>query len=80
MPSGAHLSRLLMCQPGVQLGSRGSGVPWAPSSWEARKVFTWKEEVGKENFVGSTRGQVGKGAKKFRHLEYLLIYLLLAFF
>lgn len=79
VPNSACVLSLLVCRPGVQLGSRGSGVPRAPSSWEARKLFTQEEKVGKQNYVGSTRGQVGEGAKKIGHLEYLLIYSSLSF-
>lgn len=57
-------------QPSVHLGSL---------FWEAREVFTWEEKVEKRNSIVSKRGQVGKGAKKIRHLEHLFIYSLLFF-
>lgn len=62
VPSGAHV------HPGMLLGSRSKGALQDPS-WEARKVFTPEEKVGKVDYVGSTRGQVGKGAKKIGYLS-----------
>lgn len=63
VPSDAHV------HPGMPLGSRSKGALQDPSSWEARKVFTLEEKVGKVDYVGSTRGQVGKGAKKIGYLS-----------
>lgn len=79
VPSAADVLHLFVHRPSVQLGLRGSGVPWAPSSWESRNVGTQEEKVGKCNYVGSMRGQVVKGTKKIGHLEYLLVYSSLSF-
>lgn len=60
-------------------GLKGLRGPLGSLFWEAREVFTWEEKVEKKNSIVSKRGQVGKGAKKIRHLEHLLIYSLLFF-
>lgn len=44
VPGGACVLCLLTCHPSRQLGSRGSGLRQAPSSWEAREVFTRRKQ------------------------------------
>lgn len=66
------------CSPAC-IWAQGARGPLGSLFWEAREVFTWEEKVEKKNSIVSKRGQVGKGAKKIRHLEHLLIYSLLFF-